>query len=349
MLCILVGTRPEIIKMAPVIRGLQQKKKPFILVHSNQHYTAALDAIFFRELQLPLPDFNLHAGSGTHAEQTAKILVSFEKICLEQQPSIVLVHGDTNTALAGALVGKKLHIPVAHVEAGLRSFDERMPEEINRCIIDRVANILFAPTEQACKQLKKEGIDKTKIVHTGNTIVDSVHQNMHLAQERAPLFTGNAVLVTTHRPSNVDTDEALIKVIAAVQIIAQKTQSHIYWLLHPRCAERVKMYAAATNEITCLDPVGYLDMLRMIMDASLIVTDSGGVQEEAFILKKPLITLRDTTERPETLSANFLCDTDTKKIEQALDAYKKGAVQWNNTLGSGDATQKIIDTLEKFV
>ncbi len=348
MIYILVGTRPEIIKMSPVIRELISLGKKFKLIHSNQHYSKDLDTVFFEELQLPYPDFNLQVGSGTHAEQTAKMMIEFERVCQAEKPDLIIVHGDTNTALAGMLVAKKLQIKLAHVESGLRSFDERMPEEINRCLIDRVSNFLFAPTQEACDQLISEGISKDNIFITGNTIVDAIKQNEALIENREE-DTSPYILVTAHRPSNVDTDKSLQKLIIAVDHISKKTDTNVIWVTHPRCERRVLKMTNKYTNIKCIKPVGYLKMLGLIKYASYIATDSGGIQEEAYILKKPLITLRETTERPETLTANFICESNLKKIDNALRKYNKKNVYWNDCFGPGDSAKKIVRILKKFI
>lgn len=333
--------------MAPIIRGLLAMKISFKLIHSNQHYDKKLDAIFFKELKLPQPDFNLQVGSGTHAQQTGNIMMKFEEICLKRLPKLIIVHGDTNTTLAGALVAKKLHVPLAHVEAGLRSHDEKMPEEINRCLVDRVSDFLFAPTQEAKKNLLADGISSKKIFVTGNTVVDAVLQNKDLLL-KPPTLHEKYILMTAHRPSNVDTDISMKKLIQVSNHISKKLSLPIIWPVHPRCSKRAQaLLKTKKTRIELTEPYGYLDMLSLLKNAEYILTDSGGIQEEAYILQKRLITLRDTTERPETLSANYLVDLSVEKMEKALRFYDKKKAHWNKKLGTGKASQKIISIIQK--
>ncbi len=351
MITILVGTRPEIIKMAPVLRALQIRQVPFLLVHSNQHYSEELDSIFFRDLKLPLPDINLHAGSGSHAEQTAKIMIAFEKVCIDHEPKIVLVHGDTNTTLAGALVAKKLCIPLGHVEAGLRSFDDTMPEEINRKIVDRVADLLFAPTQLNKCQLLREGVDPKCVFVTGNTIVDAIKQNSILAQRMKTVFpTNEFILLTAHRPHNVDNYDRLQQLVTTVSKVGALKQLPIVWPLHPRSEAMIKKHQIVLpKEIVTTSPLGYFDMLNYLKKASLLLSDSGGIQEEGYVLKKPVITLRENTERPETLTANRLVGIDPVKAADAVTFFDQGKAKWGNELGNGHAGEKIVKKLETYL
>ncbi len=355
MIAILTGTRPEIIKIAPVLRELRKRNIPHIFIHSNQHYSKEMDATIIKDLNLPTPDYNFGVGSGSHAVQTGKIMEHVETLCNEVKPQILVVHGDTNTTLAGALAAKKVHTPVAHIEAGLRSFDYRMPEEINRTIVDRISDVLLAPTKQAKANLKKEGITGKKVVVTGNTVVDALRQHVALTKKSNILNKNNLeenkyILVTAHRAENVDTKPALEKLVALLNHAQNKTNLPIYWPLHPRTKQRLEEFnIKLSKKITTSKPIGYIDMLTVLNNANVVLTDSGGIQEEAFILKKPLITLRDSTERPETLTANFVVHTSKKKFDEALKAYGDEAVEWTDALGDGLASTRIVDALLKFI
>lgn len=350
-IAILVGTRPEIIKMAPVMRQLRERKIPFVFIHSNQHYTKEMDEQIIIDLQLPKPDYQLRVGSASHAVQTGKIMEGVEAICLKEKISIMVVHGDTNTTLAGALCAKKLHLKVCHIEAGLRSFDYRMPEEVNRIITDRISDILFAPTITAKRNLLHEGIDKSTIVVTGNTVVDALYQHREIAAQRGEhrqqlLKEDEYILLTLHRAENVDDSDRFKKLLKLIEYVGKKLRAPILWPIHPRSKKQLEIFEITLPaSIVTTDPIGYLDMINCMTHAKMILTDSGGIQEEAYILRKPLITLRDSTERPETLTANFIVDDSRKKVDEALQAYKKQGVSWKNAFGKGNASTLIVDTL----
>ncbi len=355
MILVLTGTRPELIKVAPIIHELQKQNVPFIFVHSGQHYSYEMDGLIISDLQLPIPDFHLNVGSASHAVQTGKIMEGVEKLCLEYKPKLVLVHGDTNTTLAGALAAKKLHIDVGHIEAGLRSFDYAMPEEINRILVDRISDVLFAPTATAKKNLKREGIFGKKVVVTGNTVVDAVLQHVHLAKKSNILDTlsissGEYILVTAHRAENVDEKqklEALVDLLAHAQ---KKVGKMLLWPMHPRTQQAIQKWKIELpKKCTVCSPVGYIDMLALLSHAELILTDSGGVQEEAYVLRKKLMTLRDSTERPETLSANFIIHADTRLFDEAWQKYQDGDVEWMNTFGDGTASKKIVKVVRSYL
>lgn len=355
MIVVLVGTRPEIIKMAPVFKELRQKKVPFIFTHSNQHYTKAMDQQIINDLKLIQPDYHLLVGSGTHAVQTGEIMKGIEKICIKEKPKIVMVHGDTNTTLGGALAAKKLNIKVAHVEAGLRSFDYKMPEEVNRVITDRISDVLFAPTQIARENLLKEGIDNKMIVVTGNTIVDVLCKHLPLAKKskvlnKLNLKNNNYILLTLHRAENVDDVKRFRKLLSLVSYISRKINKKVLWPIHPRSKKRIQEFnIKLIKKIKAIEPVGYIDMLALLSNTYMVLTDSGGIQEEAYILKRPLITFRDSTERPETLSANFIVNTSQDKVDRALKAYQQNKVSWGNELGGGKAGEKIVNTLIKYL
>jgi UDP-N-acetylglucosamine 2-epimerase (non-hydrolysing) len=355
MIAILVGTRPELIKMAPVLRLLKQKRLPHIFVHSNQHYSEDMDAKIMKDLKLKKPDYHLRVGSGSHATQTGKIMEGVERICTDVHPDIVVVHGDTNTTLGGALTAKKLHIPVAHVEAGLRSFDYRMPEEINRTLVDRLSDILFAPTEGAKQNLLREGMLDSTIVVTGNTVVDAINQHITLAKsshilEKLQLKSRQYILVTLHRAENVDSADKLKKLLKLLAHASQQLSRQLVWPIHPRTNDRLDEFKLTLPEsVLKVPPVGYIDMLQLMKKATLILTDSGGIQEEAYVLKTPVMTLRDSTERPETLSANFIIDSSLKKFDNAWMKYQQNQVSWGKEFGNGTAAEKIVAALQRFV
>jgi len=348
---IIVGTRPEIIKMAPVIRQLEERKTDFFILHTGQHYSYGLDRVFFEQLRLPRAKYNLEVGSGSHAEQTAKILTGVEKVLLKENPDIVLVEGDTNSVLAGALAAVKLHIKVGHVEAGLRSYDINMPEEINRRLTDHCSDYLFAPTEKARAILRGEGITEDKIFITGNTIVDAVYQNIKFARKQ-----GNALsalhltpkeyfLVTLHRQENVDNRARFTSIIDGLNKVAASFNLPIVYPIHPRSRKMMSGFDLTPGKIMLVDPLDFLGFLQVESNARLIFTDSGGVQEEACILNVPCVTLRDNTERPETIDvgANILAGASPEKILQCAELMLgRRKNRWQNPFGDGKAGERIV-------
>jgi UDP-N-acetylglucosamine 2-epimerase (non-hydrolysing) len=350
MITIILGTRPEIIKMAPVIRASQKWGTEYSVLHTGQHYSYEMDRIFFEELELPPPHDNLDVGSGSHAEQTGKIMAGAERFLTAHPPDIVLVQGDTNTVLAGALAAAKLHIPVGHVEAGLRSFDRRMPEEINRIVADHLSDYLFAPTRQARRNLRHEGIDAHKIHVTGNTVVDAVFQNRKIAKLRTTILHDmdltprHYFLVTAHRAENVDVKEHFAGIVTALESISDHYRMPVIFPMHPRTQKMMDTFKIPARGITIVPPTGYLDFLELEAQASLILTDSGGVQEEACILNVPCVTLRENTERPETIDAgaNMLAGTDTEKIVQVAGTMMDASRTWKNPYGDGKAAERIV-------
>ncbi len=350
MISIVLGTRPEIIKMAPVIRACQKAGADYSILHTGQHYSHEMDRVFFRDLELPEPGHNLDVGSGSHAEQTGKIMAGVEAIWLKETPDIVLVQGDTNTVLAGALAAAKLHVPVGHVEAGLRSFDRSMPEEINRVVADHISDLLFAPTELSRKNLLQEGIDPKKIHVTGNTVVDAVFQNRSIAQKRSTvlkemdLSPGKYFLATAHRAENVDVHERLAGIMTALSSLSKKYSVPVIFPMHPRTQKMLRDFSLPSDGVTITQPIGYLDFLELEAHASLVLTDSGGLQEEACILGVPCVTLRENTERPETVDvgANVLAGTDPDQIVTAADRMISQRKTWKNPYGDGSAGEKIV-------
>jgi UDP-N-acetylglucosamine 2-epimerase (non-hydrolysing) len=350
---VILGTRPEIIKMSPVLKMLEKSKVDFFTLHTGQHYSYQLDKVFFDQLELPAPQYNIEVGSGTHAEETGKMLIGIERILQEQRPEVVLVEGDTNSVLAGALAAAKLNIRVGHVEAGLRSYDRTMPEEINRVIADHISDYLFAPTEQAKKILLGEGIDKSKIYVTGNTIVDAVYQNMEIARRRVDI-TGKFnlrpqeyFLLTLHRQENTDIRDRFISIMEGLEKLAVQYRLPVIYPIHPRSRKIMDGLARRPEGIRVIDPVDFLSFLQLESQAKLILTDSGGVQEEACILRVPCVTLRDNTERPETVAAgaNVLAGATVEKIVESAATMLGKDKNWANPFGDGHAAEKIMSII----
>ncbi|OQX70742.1 UDP-N-acetylglucosamine 2-epimerase (non-hydrolyzing) [Candidatus Parcubacteria bacterium 4484_255] len=355
-ICIILGTRPEIIKMSPIIRNAKKLALSYFILHTNQHYLENLDKIFFDELKLPMPKYNLKIGSGTHAEQTGKALMGIEKILVRENPDIVLVEGDTNTVLAGALVAVKLHIKVGHVEAGLRSYFRKMPEEINRILTDHCSDYLFVPTQKEKTILLNEGIPLKKIFVVGNTIVDAVKQNLEVAREGSMILRelnlekGEYFLVTVHRQENTDEKKRLLGILNGLSLISEKFNLPVIFPIHPRTYKQIKKIGLKISEkLRLVEPIGFLDFLQLEANAKLILTDSGGVQEEACILKIPCLTLRDNTERPETIKigANILAGTESDKILRLADKIMKKSDCWENPFGDGKSAEKILNILRQ--
>jgi UDP-N-acetylglucosamine 2-epimerase (non-hydrolysing) len=353
MFAFIIGTRPEIIKMAPIIRECKKQGIKALIIHTGQHYSYEMDKVFFEELNLRSPDYALGVGSGTDAEQVGKILVGVENVLMNEQPDVVLVEGDTNSVFAGAYAATKLHVEVGHVEAGLRSFDRFMPEEINRILTDHVSDFLFAPTAKSKENLLAEGISANKISITGNTIVDAVHQNLQLAQKRQSVLNelsiekNNYFLITTHRRENVDNKLRLNGILKGLTELHHEFDVPIIFPMHPRTRNRVAEFNLALDGITPISPIGFLEFLLLEANAELVITDSGGVQEEACILKVPCITVRNNTERPETIAvhSNLLVGTQPDQILNGAKAMLNTPRNWNNPFGNGDAGERIVSVL----
>lgn len=347
---IILGTRPEIIKMSPIIREFEQNDLDYFILHTGQHYSYEMDRVFFEQLELPEARYNLDVGSGTHGQQTAKILAGIEQILMQEMPDAVLVQGDTNTVLAGALAASKLHIKVGHVEAGLRSYDRRMPEETNRVLTDHCSDHLFAPTEKAREILLAEGIPADSIYCTGNTIVDAVRQNVELAAQRSSILDelgiepGRYFLATAHRQENVDDPARFTGILKGLESVAEEFGMPVIYPIHPRSQKRIKEFGISTNEnIKLIDPVDFMSFLHLENNACLVLTDSGGVQEETCILGVPCVTLRDNTERPETVEvgANVLAGTEPERIASCARSMMDKDRDWENPFGDGKAGEKI--------
>lgn len=321
----IVGARPNFMKMAPIHRlMLESNRLEPKLIHTGQHYDAAMSKVFFEELQMPAPDVYLGVGSGSHAVQTAKVMIALEKVMLEMQPDLVVVVGDVNSTLAAAVVASKLWIPVAHVEAGLRSRDRHMPEEINRILTDSIAEFQFVTERSGLVNLEQEGISKDKIYFVGNVMIDSLVAHLKTAQrssilEHLHLSRRGYSLVTLHRPNNVDNRENLDQILTAFEKIQQKIK--IVFPIHPRTKRMIDElgFREKVDQMTnliLLDPVGYLDFIKLMADSLFLLTDSGGIQEETTYLKIPCLTLRQNTERPVTveIGTNQLIGMDAEEI-----------------------------------
>lgn len=354
---IVLGTRPEIIKFSPIIRECEQLHLDYFILHTGQHYSYSMDKVFFEQLMLPEAAYNLEVGSGSHAEQTGKILVGVERVLQKEEPDVVLVEGDTNTVLGGVLAAAKLGVKGGHVEAGLRSYDRRMPEEINRVVADHCADFLFAPTVKSKQILLGEGIPEERIFVTGNTIVDAVAQNLEISKENASVLTPldlkekRYFVATAHRQENVDDRERFRGIIEGLKRVHRESGVQLVYPLHPRAGKNLRTFGLEADGIRLVDPLNYLDFLQLESNAGLVFTDSGGVQEETCILGVPCVTLRDNTERPETLEvgSNVLAGTNPEKIVERARFMLGKRNDWQNPFGDGKAGKHIIDLLRNEI
>lgn len=351
---IIVGTRPEIIKMSSVIRKCEQLGINFYILHTGQHYSYEMDQVFFEELKIPLARYHLDVGSGSHGRQTGEMLAGIEEVLLKDRPDMVLVQGDTNTTLAGALAAVKLHIPIGHVEAGLRCFDRSMPEEVNRVIVDHISDYLFAPTERSHKNLINEGIPEKKIFITQNTIADAVYQSLAIANEGLNvlesfgLTEGEYFLTTAHRAENVDNPERLGGILEGLRRVHHEFRMPVIFPAHPRTVKMMKKFGLEAPAGTLMiKPVGYLEFLQLISGARIVISDSGGVQEEACILGIGCVTIRNNTERPETIDvgANILAGVDSEKITDGVRTMMQVVSDWMHPYGNGKAAEKIVELI----
>jgi len=350
---VVLGTRPEIIKMAPLLKILEAKKADFFTLHTGQHYSYELDKVFFDQLELPRPRYNLEAGSGTHAEETAKMLTGIEKILLNERPDFVLVEGDTNSVLAGALAAVKLGIRVGHVEAGLRSYDRTMPEEINRVITDHIGSYLFAPTLKAKQILLGEGIYQGKTFVTGNTIVDAIRLYLETARQKVDihrqfhLTPQKYFLATLHRQENTDNRDRFTSILEGLSGTAAQFKLPVVYPAHPRSRKLVDSLKKPPKGLKIIDPVDFFSFLQLESNARLILTDSGGVQEEACILHIPCVTLRDNTERPETVDAgaNIVAGAAAEYIVESATKMLERKTDWTNPFGDGHAAERILNII----
>ena len=356
-----VGARPNFMKVAPIVAAMKRRPAKFqpLVVHTGQHYDAAMSDSFFRDLELPQPDTHLGVGSASHAAQTAAVMERFEPVVINEKPDWVLVVGDVNSTLACALVCVKLGVKVAHVEAGLRSRDRTMPEEINRLLTDQIADLLLTPSSDADANLRAEGIPAERIRLVGNVMIDSLLQNLERARgSRIKSDLGMAEkdygVLTLHRPSNVDSRETFARILAALETITQTLP--VIFPVHPRTRKTIGELGlgdrvASVKNLHLIDPLGYLDFLSLYSAARLVLTDSGGIQEETTALGIPCLTLRENTERPITveLGTNVVVGTDTTRIVAAASAALNGSAKRTThqlPLWDGHTSERILDALE---
>ena len=320
-----VGARPNFVKAAPVLRAIRERGMRQTLVHTGQHYDGNMSDVFFTQLDIPEPDFNLEVGSGSHASQTAEIMRRFEPVVLERKPDLTLVYGDVNSTVAAALVCSKLLIPVGHVEAGLRSFDRTMPEEINRIVTDRLSDVLFTPSEDGDANLLREGVPKERIHFVGNVMIDSLIRLLPAARNCPKNgFPERFALVTLHRPSNVDDFETLRELLNALARVSKDL--NIVFPVHPRTRQRITEFGIDSQNLRLLDPLPYIEFLSLQTRAAVVITDSGGIQEETTYLGVPCLTLRPNTERPITVTSgtNILVGDDRGRLIAELGKIMEG-------------------------
>ena len=354
-LAIVVGTRPEIVKMAPIIRAATARGLRPLVAHTGQHYSFEMDAVFFRELGLPEADVNLEVGSGRAAEQLAAIVQGMADWVARERPDWVLVEGDTNSVLGSALAAHKTGLRVGHVEAGLRSFDRSMPEELNRILTDHLSDLLFAPTVHAAAQLASEGIAASRVHVTGNTVVDELLFQRERALgdgalEKHGVRPGGYALATVHRAENTDDEARLAGIVAGLGGAAERLGVPVLCALHPRTRARLdELGTPQPPGVRFLSPLPYLEFLGLHAQAALMLTDSGGLQEEACVLGVPCVTMRDNTERPESLEvgANRLAGADAERIAETAEAMAAAPRGWAQPFGDGHAAERILELLAR--
>jgi UDP-N-acetylglucosamine 2-epimerase (non-hydrolysing) len=347
-----VGARPNLMKVAPVLSALKQYSKiKQSLIHTGQHYDTNMSDVFFEQLAIPAPDVNLGVGSGSHARQTAEIMTRFEPVVVQRKPDLVLVYGDVNSTVATALVCSKLLIQVGHVEAGLRSFDRAMPEEINRLLTDQLADLLFTPSEDGNKNLEREGIPANKVHNVGNVMIDSLVRLLPVAiNQKLNGLPKRYVLVTLHRPANVDDDHAL-KVILGY-LLEVNSELKVVFPVHPRTRRRIADFGIDVSQLDLREPLPYIEFLALQRRATAVVTDSGGIQEETTYLKVPCLTLRNNTERPVTVTmgTNILVGQDGTMLRAELTKILQGKQKQGTVppLWDGHAGERIAEILSKL-
>jgi len=353
-----IGARPNFVKVAPIIKEMNKYNDiKHLLIHTGQHYNYEMSKIFFNDLDIPNPDFFLGVGSGSHAEQTATIMIEFEKVLVEEKPDLIIVVGDVNSTLACSIVASKMLIPVAHVEAGLRSFDRTMPEEINRIVTDSLSDFLFTTCHDANKNLEREGIPKEKIHFVGNVMIDTLKNFLNKSEnskirKKLKLLNENYIILTLHRPSNVDNKSVFVSIIKALKDIQKKIK--IVFPAHPRTIKMINFFKL-NNEFKkmknfiFIEPLSYLDFLHLVKRSKFVMTDSGGIQEETTVLNIPCLTLRRNTERPITITegSNILVGNNYKKIIEESFKILNGQVKKAKIpeLWDGKAAERIVTIL----
>ena len=357
--CVVIGTRPGIVMLSPVIRELRRRDMPFFVLHTGQHYSHNMDRQLMEDLELPLPERHLEhpERSSLHGAQTAAMLAGCERVLVEERPRFVLVGGDANTNLAGALAARKLHIAVGHVEAGERSYDWRMPEEHNRVVIDHISEHLFTTNEKGRDNLIADNV-RGRIHVSGNPIVDACSENLEIARRRSTLVRdlqleeGRYGVLTIHREENVDDKQTLADLLAAVRDVAEEMREPVVFAAHPRTSKRIAEFGMETaveqiEGLVRIEAVGYLDFLALVSGARLVMTDSGGVQQEACILRVPCVTLRENTEWTETIAsgANVLGGTRSASIVSAARRMIAAPRVWDHPFGDGRAAARIADVV----
>lgn len=358
-LAIILGTRPEIIKMAPIIRACQNRWDiDFFILHTGQHYSHEMDAQFFEDLELPKPKYNLGVGGKSYRKQVGFMVNSIMQVLAKEKPDVALVQGDTISVLTGALAANKLRITIGHHEAGLRSHDLSMQEETNRIIVDHISDYLYAPTADAYKNLIDEGLTNKKVILTGNTVVDALEQNIKLAEQKVNILkklklTSKAyILATAHRAENVDNPKRLSGILQGLYLTAKEFNLPIIYPIHPRTLNNLKKFGFKVPAgIKLIKPASYLEFIQLESHAKLIITDSGGVQEEACVLKVPCVTVRDNTERAETIHAqiNILAGADPQRIVNSARQMIREDKVWVNPFGDGRAAERILNSLNEKI
>jgi UDP-N-acetylglucosamine 2-epimerase (non-hydrolysing) len=359
-LLIIAGARPNFMKVAPIIKYIRQRPKTqdggeieYRLVHTGQHYDEKMSDVFFGELGIPAPDINLGVGSGSHAVQTANVMTKFEVVCEQEKPDWVVVVGDVNSTMACTLVSAKLGIKVAHVEAGLRSFDRSMPEEVNRLVTDALADLLLTPSPDADENLKQEGVPDSKIKLVGNVMIDALVANLEQARnrdllDRLGVTTKDFVYVTLHRPSNVDEQASLTAIMSELKLLA--SQMPVVFPIHPRTRKMCAQFGISIDNykgLKILDPIGYHDSLKLTENARLVLTDSGGLQEESTYFRTPCLTLRPNTERPVTITMGSNKLTSLNGLSADLDAVMKKDMKFGKIppLWDGRTSERILQSI----
>lgn len=348
-----VGVRPQFVKASVVSRELRKKHEE-VLIHTGQHYDYEMNQVFFKELGIPEPDYYLGVGSGSHGFQTGEMLKKIEEVLINESPDLVLTYGDTNSTLAGALAASKMHIKTAHVESGLRSFDKSMPEETNRILTDHSSDVLFCPTQNAVDNLKREGITENVFL-TGDVMVDSLLLNKEIAETRSSVLSDlnlkskDYFVATIHRASNTDNKQNLQNIVEAFKELNEK----IVFPVHPRTEKLLRsygLYDSLKSSVMLVEPLGFFDFIKLMSHAKMILTDSGGIQKEAYILQVPCVTLRENTEWIETIEDgwNILVGSNKNKILEVVNQFRPSVQNHRNRFGDGSASNRIISKINSL-